>query len=639
VFIRFSKELLFRVTTADQRRFVRDYLLPEFLGESLRGRFVREVALGGRLMRLRRALWCGASTRAREDLERIKNSPESRPHEVAGAAWILGTFHGSLGNWSETLENAQIIRRAMPTYRALQGRCLLESDALMWLERNEDAREVLLAALQEAPQNPHLLLALANTYSKAGADFEDERLEIVNRVLRHGELEPLSKRDSSAPLGIDNLAVHGVTPVSEGPLVTVIVPAFNAAGTIGFALRSLVEQSWKNLEVLVVDDRSPDETFQVASEWSKIDPRIRCFRARENKGAYAARNLALGHARGEFITVHDADDWSHPRKIELQVRQLLEHRHLVANESDWVRAFSNLYFRGTARVSSHWITSNISSLMIRRQYLEALGGWDEVRVAGDSELQRRLMHMRDKRDLGRVLPGVPLSFALELPSSLTRRGPTHVHTISYGVRRTYHDASKHWLGSQTSALPSLPPRAFPAPAPIALSEGPARLRAVFVMDFLWPSRELRETWRCIRAIEKHGKVGIFQVARYPTNMGRRLPRVVLDAAQQGLIYIVSPGEEVECEAVFVMKPDLLSYRIDRAPRFHTEKVSLLVRAALARGLGLDSSPEAAASFAEQSFELPVEWVANTPATRKRLNGSTLGPLSDTTLQAWLKEHR
>lgn len=618
---------------------MRDYLLPEPLGESLRGTLVREVALGGKLTRLRRALWCGASTRARQDLERIVLASDSQAHEIAGAAWILGTFHASLGRWSEALENAELIKTVMPRYRALQGRCLLAADALMALERHEEARELLTVALSETPSNAHLLLALANTYAISESG-DEKRLGIINAVLAQGGLEPISMRNVGAPLSIDNVEAPSVAPVPEGPLVTVIVPAFKASSTIGFALRSLCEQSWRNLEVIVVDDCSPDDTFQVASEISRRDARVRCLRMSENRGAYAARNLALRSARGELVTVHDADDWSHPRKIELQARQLIEDRRLVANESDWVRAYSHLYFRGTARVSSQWVTPNISSMMVRREELISLGGWNEVRVAADSELRRRLMHMRDRDLFGRVLPGVPLSFALELTSSLTRRSTTHVHTISYGVRRNYHDASRFWLENQPRIVPAIRPGlSFPVPAPIAAKSSRAQLDVVIVMDFLWPSRELRDTWRCIRALASRRKVGIFQVGHYPENLGRKMPSRVFRAAQEGQLYVVSPGEDVDCPAVFVMKPDLFTYKVDLAPRLLADKVSMVARPGTLGGDGAVLDAQRFMAFAEESFELPGEWIASTTAASKKLQGSQLAPLAEGTLEAWVRANR
>jgi glycosyltransferase involved in cell wall biosynthesis len=87
----------------------------------------------------------------------------------------------------------------------------------------------------------------------------------------------------------------------------------------------------------VVDDQSQDNTFEVAKAYAARDTRVRVLQNTINAGPYVARNLALENARGLFVTVHDADDWSHPRKIERQVQNLLENPELIANTSQMVR--------------------------------------------------------------------------------------------------------------------------------------------------------------------------------------------------------------------------------------------------------------------------------------------------------------
>src|SRR5690606_2483768 len=118
---------------------------------------------------------------------------------------------------------------------------------------------------------------------------------------------------------------------------TVIVPAFNAAETIGFALAGLREQTWSHLEIIVVDDASTDETATVVAGLCAEDARIRLIRLDRNGGVYVARNAGLAAATGEYVTVHDADDWSHAERFAAQIAQ---HRALnaVATLTCWVRA-------------------------------------------------------------------------------------------------------------------------------------------------------------------------------------------------------------------------------------------------------------------------------------------------------------
>ena len=104
-------------------------------------------------------------------------------------------------------------------------------------------------------------------------------------------------------------------------LVSVIVPMFNAAATIGQTLRSALAQTHADLEIIVVDDGSTDEGPQIVAELAAQDARIRLIRT-PNGGVAAARNVAIDNAKGALIAPLDADDLWEPRKIELQVARL-----------------------------------------------------------------------------------------------------------------------------------------------------------------------------------------------------------------------------------------------------------------------------------------------------------------------------
>ena len=109
------------------------------------------------------------------------------------------------------------------------------------------------------------------------------------------------------------------TPLKPGPLVTVVVPAFNAGPYVGETLRSVLGQTHQNLDVIMVDDGSSDDTIAQARAFS--DPRLRVLE-QPNRGACAARNRALVEARGDYLQYLDADDLLSPSKIERQLALL-----------------------------------------------------------------------------------------------------------------------------------------------------------------------------------------------------------------------------------------------------------------------------------------------------------------------------
>jgi glycosyltransferase involved in cell wall biosynthesis len=104
----------------------------------------------------------------------------------------------------------------------------------------------------------------------------------------------------------------------DRPLVSVIIPAFNAAADIRQTLNSVVAQTYRNIEVIVVDDGSSDATRAIVEEFVARDARFQFIR-QSNAGVGAARNAAIQKARGKYIAPLDADDFWFPEKLEKQV--------------------------------------------------------------------------------------------------------------------------------------------------------------------------------------------------------------------------------------------------------------------------------------------------------------------------------
>jgi glycosyltransferase involved in cell wall biosynthesis len=111
--------------------------------------------------------------------------------------------------------------------------------------------------------------------------------------------------------------------VSAHPLVSVIIPAYNAEKFIAATLQSVVSQTYKALEVIVVDDGSSDRTVEIVRAFAELDPRIMLLQ-QQNAEVAAARNLAIRTARGELIAPLDADDIWYPYNLEKQVEVMMQ---------------------------------------------------------------------------------------------------------------------------------------------------------------------------------------------------------------------------------------------------------------------------------------------------------------------------
>ena len=125
----------------------------------------------------------------------------------------------------------------------------------------------------------------------------------------------------------------------DSPLVTIGVTCFNAAATVGRAIESALHQDWTNLELVVVDDGSSDDTALVVKELVEGDPRIRFFSHDVNSGYASALNTIADAAHGEFIAIFDDDDVSRPDRVSKQWRRLTEYESATGAQN--VFCYSN----------------------------------------------------------------------------------------------------------------------------------------------------------------------------------------------------------------------------------------------------------------------------------------------------------
>ena len=102
-------------------------------------------------------------------------------------------------------------------------------------------------------------------------------------------------------------------------LVSIITPVYNCENYIRETVDSVRNQTYKNWEMLLVDDCTPDRSAEIAKAYAEIDDRIKYIKLKENSGAAVARNTGLANAKGRYIAYLDADDIWHPDKLEKQI--------------------------------------------------------------------------------------------------------------------------------------------------------------------------------------------------------------------------------------------------------------------------------------------------------------------------------
>ncbi|WP_037318214.1 glycosyltransferase family 2 protein [Salegentibacter sp. Hel_I_6] len=119
----------------------------------------------------------------------------------------------------------------------------------------------------------------------------------------------------------------------ENPLVSVIMPAFNAEDFIETAVNSVISQTYSNWELFIIDDASTDATFSIAKKLAKEDFRIKILQNQKNSGTGISRNKGIKAAQGDFIAFLDTDDHWKPKKLEIQLEIMQEEEAAVCFSS------------------------------------------------------------------------------------------------------------------------------------------------------------------------------------------------------------------------------------------------------------------------------------------------------------------
>lgn len=400
-----------------------------------------------------------------------------------------------------------------------------------------------------------------NALHKRGLEKVENRetwLERVNELYGAEGISPIAFHEPLHATLLDSLTSTAPARTVEGPVVSVLVPTFNGSELIATTLDSLVNQSWKNLEIIVVDDFSDPEHRERLQEVCARYEDVTLLLQPQNLGAYMARNRALSVASGEFITVHDDDDWSHPQKLELQVNHLLEEPTRFANMTRHARASEDLLL---TRINNNpsFSQPNFSSLMARRELIERLGGWDTVNRGADAEFRDRLVKFT----------GEQVEVVGTVPHSFTR---THGASLTAGeIGRGYIDPSR--LFYQSAYFRSLH-NAEVTEAGLAMADFPRPLNmkpgmrgkhlgtfdVVFATDFRFPGGTTALTTNEIEFAARQGlRVGMLQFDSPLNSTKDAIALRALDVAQLENVEVLSLKDKADVNLLVVRHPTVLQF--------------------------------------------------------------------------------
>lgn len=223
------------------------------------------------------------------------------------------------------------------------------------------------------------------------------------------------------------------------PVVSVIIPAYNAQATLGETLDSVLAQTFALIEVIVVDDGSVDQTAQLVERYCAADDRVRLI-STANGGVAKARNIAIEACRGEFIAPLDADDVWHKRKLELQYRTFTNSGPETGVVYNWFRTIDDAgRITGQApmpRVEGNvlhrhlqWnFISNGSTPLIRRSALADLRYDPSLHLAGNQGCEDYLLQLQLALRTRFALTPAFLTGYRRLPGSMSTNAGTMIRS-------------------------------------------------------------------------------------------------------------------------------------------------------------------------------------------------------------------
>ena len=443
------------------------------------------------------------------------------------------------------------------------------ADFLLAFMASEDAESERFKRLQDVYNYFDLPVPLIDP-------TKDDHKPLLDRIF----VDPSSI--ATARLNSDGLS-HENAKIFHGQniLVSVIIATYNSEQTIQTAINSLQCQTWKNIEIIVIDDASTDNTVELVTELAISDSRIRLIRQVSNQGAYVARNIAIKQSTGRLVTLHDADDWSHPLKLETQIIPLLKSAKILATTSRRIRVSSDLQ---NLKLSSRgWILGlNTSSLLIRREILiDRLQGWHSVRFGADTELIKRLQALCGPKSLCKISSG-PLSIQRLTKSSASAQARTGYPGYDFGSRHIYTVMCSHYYhrtfkNTPISSQALVPPDGSYPQCMLPNRVSNKHYSVIIASEFRMKGGSTLSSVEELKIHLRHGvSTAVVPLYRYDLNPYLSEFDVLYDHIDPNHLHVITSGDSAECDLLILRYPPSLAFFQSALPKIKAKNVVVVV---------------------------------------------------------------
>ncbi len=551
-----------------------------------------------------------------EDAARLLLLASTDERDARIGAWLLSAVNG-VRPADKKNRKARLLE---VQYALLNGKAKHAADLLAkW----KDIRNLEYSYLEAELNSPFR----EDSSSGVSDGLVDKWLASFNKVFLENDLWPVSLLPNADVPPFDALTVSRnkmgddhPESVDVPPMVSVIMTAYKPEyRQILTSVRSILSQTLSAIELIIVDDASGDEYRQTFEKLQSLDSRIQVIHLEANAGTYAARNVGLSAAKGEFYTGQDDDDWSHPQRLETQVEFLRGNPSVVGCRVDAVLCNEKL---SRLRLGYKSINSNASSLMVRTEQLRKVGGFLETRKAADTELAKRI----EKRFEQKVETiHQPLTVVRILSDSLSRS--EFAAGWSHPARNQFKSAYQWWhlnsepqeLDVDQGVLPHIAvPRRFRKD-----EKAPQSYQVVLAGDWRkWggPQKSMLEEIHALKAAQISVAVLHLEAGRFMSTKVEFLAPEIQKLINSGYVDEVLFDDEIDVDLLILRYPPILQFMADRPSALRIKRMFVTANQAPSeldgtdiRYLVRDCHRKAKSCFTEA-----VTWVPQGPQVREAI---------------------
>lgn len=272
------------------------------------------------------------SKKNRKYIEEIKDSASVSVH-VRRGDYVNNFMHGNIANQCYIQNSILFIKD-----KILQPHFFVFSDDIEWCKKNLDFEESSVTFVEGNSDNieqdiilmsncKHNIISNSSfSWWAQNLNANPQKIVVIPEYWFNQKTETVQELVVNNGFKIPN--VPSVNRASEHPFFSILIPVYNTSDTLRRTLSTVLNQSFGDIEVIVVDDGSTDNSFEILQSYQSRDARIKLIRHEKNSGLLTARHSAMKHAAGEYILFLDSDDW-----LELDACTVL-HDELLKNPVD-----------------------------------------------------------------------------------------------------------------------------------------------------------------------------------------------------------------------------------------------------------------------------------------------------------------